>query len=59
VAAELEHRWELALRELRQAEDALARHRTARAKPEALSAEDRARFLALGPRLPALWRQPA
>src|SRR3954468_3204052 len=59
VAAELEHRWELALRELRQAEDALARHRAARAKPEALSAEDRARFLALGPRLPALWRQPA
>jgi DNA invertase Pin-like site-specific DNA recombinase len=59
VAAELEHRWELALRELRQAEDALARHRTARAKPEALSAEDRARFLALGPRLPALWRQPS
>src|SRR3954451_20709364 len=59
VAAELEHRWELALRELRQAEDALARHRAARAEPEALSAEDRARFLTLGPRLPALWRQPA
>src|SRR3954467_15416290 len=59
VAAELEHRWELALRELRQAEDALARHRAARARPEALSAEDRARFLALGPQLPALWRQPA
>jgi DNA invertase Pin-like site-specific DNA recombinase len=58
VAAELEHRWELALRELRQAEDALARHRAARAKPEALSAEDRARFLTLGPQLPALWRQP-
>src|SRR3982751_2322288 len=53
------HRWEVARRELRQAEDALARHRTARAKPEALSAEDRARFLALGPRLPALWRQPS
>ena len=58
VAAELERRWELALRELRQAEDALARHRAARAKPEALSAEDRARFLTLGPQLPALWRQP-
>jgi DNA invertase Pin-like site-specific DNA recombinase len=57
VAAELERRWELALRELRQAEDALARHRAARAKPEALSAEDRARFLTLGPQLPALWRQ--
>ena len=58
VAAELERRWELALRELRQAEDALARHRAARAKPEALSAEDRARFLTLGPQLPALWQQP-
>ena len=58
VAAELEHRWELALRELRQAEDALARHRAACAKPETLSAEDRARFLTLGPQLPALWQQP-
>ena len=58
VAAELEHRWERALRELRQAEDALTRHRTARAKPETLSAEDRARFLTLGPQLPALWQQP-
>ena len=58
VAAELEHRWELALRELRQAEDTLARHRAARAKPEALSAEDRARFLMLGPQLPTLWQQP-
>jgi DNA invertase Pin-like site-specific DNA recombinase len=58
VAAELEHRWELALRELRQAEDTLARHRAARTKPETLSAEDRARFLTLGPQLPALWQQP-
>ena len=58
VAAELEHRWELALRELRQAEDTLARHRAARTKPEALSAEDRARFLMLGPQLPTLWQQP-
>ena len=58
VAGELEHRWELALRELRQAEDALARHRAERAAPETLSAEDRERFLALGPQLPALWQQP-
>ena len=56
--AELEHRWEVALRELRQAEDALARHRAARAAPETLSAEDRESFLALGPQLPALWQQP-
>jgi hypothetical protein len=57
VAGELEHRWELALRDLRQAEDALTRHRTARAEPEMLSAEDREGFLALGPQLPALWQQ--
>jgi DNA invertase Pin-like site-specific DNA recombinase len=58
VAGELEHRWELALRDLRQAEDALARHRAERAAPETLSDEDRERFLALGPRLPALWEEP-
>jgi hypothetical protein len=58
VAAELEQRWEMALRELHQAEDALARHRAARARPETLSAEDRAAFLALGSQLPMLWQQP-
>ena len=30
----------------------------ARAAPETLSTEDRERFLALGPQLPALWQQP-
>ena len=34
VAGELEHRWELALRELREAEEALSRHRAERATPE-------------------------
>ena len=58
VASELEHRWEVALRELRQAEDLLARHRGARAAPEMLSAEDRESFLALAPQLPALWQHP-
>jgi hypothetical protein len=58
VAGELEHRWELALRELRQAEDELARHRAERAAPETLSDTDRERFLALGPRLPTLWEEP-
>jgi excisionase family DNA binding protein len=58
VAGELEHRWELALRDLHQAEDALSRHRAARAEPQMLSDEDRERFLALGPRLPALWEEP-
>src|SRR4051812_22064877 len=58
VADGLEHRWELALRELRRAEEMLTRHRAARAKPERLSAGDRERFLALGPRLPGLWEEP-
>jgi DNA invertase Pin-like site-specific DNA recombinase len=58
VAAELEHRWEVALRELRQAEDALARRQAARAAPEGLSPQEREDFLALGPRLPALWDKP-
>ena len=58
VAGELEHRWELALRELRQAEEALSRHRAERAAPETLSTEDREGFVALGPQLPALWQQP-
>ena len=58
VASELEHRWEVALRELRQAEDLLTRHQGARAAPEMLSAEDRESFLALAPQLPALWQHP-
>jgi recombinase-like zinc beta ribbon protein len=58
VAGELEHRWEIALRELRQAEAALVRHRATRAEPESLSAEDREDFLALGPQLPVLWQRP-
>jgi hypothetical protein len=58
VAAELEHRWEVALRELRRAEEALAHRRAARALPEGLTPEERDDFLALGPQLPALWRQP-
>ena len=58
VAAELEHRWEAGPAGAAPGRGRARRHRAARAKPEALSAEDRARFLALGPRLPALWRQP-
>ena len=48
----------MALRELRQAEATLAHHRAARALPEVLTSEERDDFLALGPQLPALWRQP-
>ncbi len=58
VAAELEHRWEVALRALRQAEAALARRRAASAQPPCLTAAERAEFCALAPRLPELWRQP-
>jgi DNA invertase Pin-like site-specific DNA recombinase len=58
VASELEHRWEVALRELRQAEEALAQHRASRTQPDTLTSEERDDFLALGPQLPAMWQQP-
>lgn len=58
VASELEHRWEAALRELRQAEEALASRRASRDRQDTLTPEERDDFLALGPRLPAMWRQP-
>jgi DNA invertase Pin-like site-specific DNA recombinase len=58
IAAELERRWETALRELRQAEDALARRQAEACKPEALSAEEQNDFLALGARLPEIWQRP-
>jgi DNA invertase Pin-like site-specific DNA recombinase len=58
VAAELERRWEVALRDLRQAEEARARRRAASAQPPDLTTADRTDFCALAPRLPELWRQP-
>ncbi len=58
VAAELERRWEAALRDLRQAEEALARRRATSAEPPCLTAEERAGFCALAPRLPERWQQP-
>ena len=58
IAAELERRWEMALRELRHAEEALARRRTGGREPEALTAEEQNDFLALGPQLPELWQRP-
>jgi DNA invertase Pin-like site-specific DNA recombinase len=58
VASELEHRREVALHELRQAEKTLALHRASRPQSEALNAEERRAFLALGTQLPAMWRQP-
>jgi DNA invertase Pin-like site-specific DNA recombinase len=56
VAAELERRWEAALRDLKDAEAKLQREPQPRA-PEILSPEERAAFLQAGKKIPALWRQ--
>ena len=58
IAAELERRWEMALRELRQAEEAIVRRRAAEGEMEDLSLEERGDFLSLGPKLPELWQTP-
>jgi Recombinase/Recombinase zinc beta ribbon domain len=58
IAAELERRWEMALRELRQAEEALTRHRAADNRLEELTPDERGDFLSLGPKLPELWQAP-
>jgi DNA invertase Pin-like site-specific DNA recombinase len=58
IAAELERRWETALRELRQAEEAIVRRRAAEGKIEDMSLEERGDFLSLGPKLPELWQTP-
>src|SRR4051812_14711597 len=56
VAAELEHRWEMALRDLRQAEASLVKARTETAEAETmLDADLRAAFSDLGRRLPEVW----
>lgn len=59
VAAELERRWEAALRELHQAEESFAQRQASRARPLEISADVRSAFLATGRRLPALWQDPA
>jgi DNA invertase Pin-like site-specific DNA recombinase len=58
VASELERRWESALRELRQAEEALARRRASTYEPPALTPEEHIEFRRLAPQLPELWRRP-
>ncbi|MCF8710378.1 recombinase family protein [Rhizorhapis sp. SPR117] len=58
IAGELERRWEMALRELRQAQDALARHEAEAHVPEAVTVEDQNGFLELGSRLPEIWQRP-
>jgi hypothetical protein len=57
VAAELEKRWEAALRELKDAEERLQRVQSQSPPPEALSAEDRGAFRRAGKKIPELWRQ--
>ncbi len=57
VAAELERRWEAALRELRQAEERFQQAQQQPRPPEALSPEDREAFLRAGEKIPELWRQ--
>lgn len=55
VAAELEQRWETALRELKQAEDAVALRQYPKPATE-LSLELKAAFTAMGQKLPELWQ---
>jgi len=57
VAAELEHRWETALRDLHQAEDVLPQRPQTRGAAE-LPADLRAAFSHLGQKLPDLWATP-
>jgi DNA invertase Pin-like site-specific DNA recombinase len=57
VAAELERRWETALRELQAAEQRLQSEPQQPQGPEVLSPEERAAFLQAGKRIPELWRQ--
>jgi DNA invertase Pin-like site-specific DNA recombinase len=54
VAAELERRWETALRDLQHAEDALQQHAQIRVVAE-IPADLRAAFSRLGQKLPDLW----
>jgi DNA invertase Pin-like site-specific DNA recombinase len=56
VTAELERRWETALRELKEAEQRLE-CQARQATDETLSPEDREAFLQAGKKLPELWRQ--
>jgi len=59
VAAELERRWEAALRELKEAEEKLQQQQQQQQPrlSEALSAEEREAFLQAGKKIPQLWQQ--
>ena len=58
VAAELEKRWEAALRDLHQAEQAYAQPKQNDVVPCALTPDLKAAFTAIGQNLPQLWHQP-
>jgi len=57
VTAELERRWEAALRELKEAEEQFRPEQQRPPAPEALSPEEREAFLQAGRKIPELWRQ--
>lgn len=58
VAAELEARWEAALRELKQAEEGAEQERDQSLVPCTLTAEMKAAFTEIGKTRPQLWNQP-
>jgi hypothetical protein len=57
VAAELERRWETALRELKEAEERFQREQQHPQTLEGLSPDERAAFLQAGQTIPELWHQ--
>lgn len=57
VAAELEKRWEAALRQLQQAVDTHDRAQQAGPSPAALSPDLKEAFMAIGQKLPQIWSQ--
>jgi DNA invertase Pin-like site-specific DNA recombinase len=57
VTAELERRWEAALRELKEAEEKSRQQQQRPPVAETLSPEERAAFLQAGRKIPELWRQ--
>jgi DNA invertase Pin-like site-specific DNA recombinase len=57
VAADLEARWEAALRQIKQAEEAAQPESTHTVVPFALTAELKAAFSKIGERLPHMWKQ--
>jgi DNA invertase Pin-like site-specific DNA recombinase len=57
VTAELERRWETALRDLKEAEEKCRQEQQRPPTPEALSPQEREAFLQAGRKIPVLWRQ--